>query len=238
MRSKSLAQLWNCIRRRGIECLWNRRSFAFESHLVDLTPLAGLPNIRKYAPPGTSRLVQQLSRPDPQSLRPGPPPWQLVPGVELPVHIPLPHVPAAHGQGMPHCPITSQVCTAEAPVHCETPGVQPPASPPLLDAELLPAELPLPLELPEIDPELPLPPLLLLGVIAPELVDVELPLDPELPPPSLAPLSSTLGTSRESRTRPQAAAPSGETSVRRRRTCRINLSPPWSGKRRKSDDSL
>jgi internalin A len=29
----------------GIECLWNLRSIAFESYLVDLTPLAGLPNL-------------------------------------------------------------------------------------------------------------------------------------------------------------------------------------------------
>ena len=53
----------------------------------------------------------------------------------------------------------------------------------------------LPLEPPELDPELRLPPLLLLEFVAPELLDGELPLDPKLPPPSAAALCSTSGVS-------------------------------------------
>src|SRR5580704_8437620 len=34
-------------------------------------------NVRSNVPPGTSRLVQQLSRLAPQLDKPGPPPWQL-----------------------------------------------------------------------------------------------------------------------------------------------------------------
>lgn len=92
-----------------------------------------------------------------------------------------------------------------------------------LDPELLAPEAPLdpePLELP-----------LLRDADPPELLDAELPSAPELPPvppPSLAPPSSTFGLSSESRTRPQAAATGGERSARRRRTCRIGQSAPLS----------
>jgi hypothetical protein len=76
----------------------------------------------------------------------------------------------------------SQVCTAETPEHCETPGVQPPAS------------TPPPLPFPMLEPPL-------LEPAVPELLDPELPPDPELlllavgvqsaELPSLALLSST-----------------------------------------------
>jgi len=78
-----------------------------------------------------------------------------------PVHAPPPHVPAAQAQGVPHRPVTSQVCSAETPEHRDTPGVQPPPSAPPL------------LPLPVLEP-----PLLELAV--PELLDPELPPDPEL----------------------------------------------------------
>ncbi len=113
-------------------------------------------------PPPTSRLVQQLSLLVPQSVRPGPPPtWQLAAAIVEPVHTPPLHMPAAHGQGMLHWPVTSQICTAETAEHCDTPGVQPPASTP----PPYPALEPPPLEL-----------------AVPELLDPELALDPELLP--------------------------------------------------------
>jgi hypothetical protein len=77
------------------------------------------------------------------------------------------------------------------PVEPELPALEPPLDPePPLEA---PEFDPEPLELPSLSP-LPLS----LDAAAPELLDVEPPLDPELPPvppPSLAPLSSTSGIS-------------------------------------------
>src|SRR5580658_5491390 len=58
--------------------------------------------VRLYVPPGTSRLVQQLSvplPPGPQLSSPRPPAaGQLVAAVVKPVHAPPEHVPAAHAQ--------------------------------------------------------------------------------------------------------------------------------------------
>jgi len=59
--------------------------------------------------------VQQLSLFAPQSVRPGPLAWQLVPVVVDPVQVPPLHVPLAHGHGVPHSAVTPHVCTAEFP---------------------------------------------------------------------------------------------------------------------------
>lgn len=143
-------------------------------------------------PPGTSRLVQQLSLPVPagQVVRPGPPGSQLWAELVEPTQAPLLHESVLQGNGGPHCPFASQVST-ELPAHCWLPGAQIGAVPPLLDPELLPLSdappepesLPAPLD-PEPLPETPL----LEPDPLPETPLLEPGPLPELPPPDPEPL--------------------------------------------------
>ena len=126
-------------------------------------------------PPGTSRLVQQLSEPPdalPQSVRPAPEVSQLDPVVVEPVQAPSVQLAVAQVQGLPHCPSEPQICTLPVPAHWLVCGTH--------------AELASPL-----DPDLPDPESITAESLDPESITAESP-DPEsLDPESLDPESPT-----------------------------------------------
>jgi hypothetical protein len=73
-------------------------------------------------------LAQQLSRLVPQSLRPAPPAWQLVP-VVVSQSPPL-HAPEGQDVAVPQSPLAAQTCHVVGLAHCVIPGLHATQTPP------------------------------------------------------------------------------------------------------------